>query len=110
MHPAVVVLGFVFGSAAAITFALAGTVIVFTVLRADYPRLDAELVPLLASTGLFLLLMVAAGASFYAELRARRWRRVAHAALAVMLTVVAVYHAWPRLTGSTFALPADPFP
>lgn len=110
MRPAVVVLGFVLGSAAAITFALAGTVIVFTVLRDEYPRLDAEMVPLLVSTGLFVLLTAAAGASFYGELRARGWRRAAHAVLAVMLTVVAVYYAWPRLKGSTFALSADPFP
>jgi hypothetical protein len=111
VRPAVVVLGFVLGSAGAITFALAGTVIVFTVLRADYPRLDAEMAPLLTSTSLFLLLTAAAGASFYGELRTRHWRNKAHAALAIVLAIVAVYHAWPRLKGiSTFALAADPLP
>ena len=43
MRPAVVVLGFVLGSAVAITFALAGTAIVFVILRSEYPRLDGEL-------------------------------------------------------------------
>jgi hypothetical protein len=100
MRPAVVVLGFVLGSAAAITFALAGTTIVFLALRSDYPRLDDELRPLLISVGLFSLLTGAAGASFYGLLKERRWRRAALAALAalvVVLVAVAAYYAGPRL-------------
>jgi hypothetical protein len=99
MRPAVVVLGFVLGSAAAITFALAGTTIVFIALRSEYPRLEEELRPLLISVGLFSLLTAAAGSSFYGEIRERRWRRVAFAALLVMLVVVAAYHAWPLVRG-----------
>jgi hypothetical protein len=95
MRPTVVVLGFVLGSAAAITFALAGTTIVFIALRSEYPRLEEELRPLVISVGLFSLLTAAAGSSFYGEIRERRWRRVALAALLVMLVVVAAYHAWP---------------
>ena len=96
MRPTVVVLGFVLGSAAAITFALAGTAIVFAALRGDYPRLEAELRPLLMSAALFSLLTVAAASSFYGELKRRGWRRAATAALFVMLAAVAVYHAWLR--------------
>jgi hypothetical protein len=99
MRPAVVVLGFVLGSAAAITFALAGTTIVFVALRAEYPRLESELRPLLISLGLFSLLTAAAGSSFYGELRERGWRRVALAALLAMLAAVAAYHAWPVYVG-----------
>jgi hypothetical protein len=97
MRPAVVVLGFVLGSAAAITFALAGTTIVFITLRSEYPRLEDELQPLLISVGLFSLLTLAAGSSFYAELKERPWRRVALATLIVVLVAVAAYLAWPRL-------------
>ena len=97
MRPAVVVLGFVLGSAAAITFALAGTTIVFLALGSEYPQLEGELRPLLISVGLFSLLTVAAGTSFYGELRERRWRRAALALLFVMLVAVAAYFAWPRL-------------
>lgn len=97
MRPAVVVLGFVLGSAAAITFALAGTTIVFITLRSEYPRLEDELQPLLISVGLFSLLTLAAGSSFYAQLRERPWRRVALATLIVVLVAVAAYLAWPRL-------------
>jgi hypothetical protein len=99
MRPAVVVLGFVLGSAAAITFALAGTTIVFFALRAEYPRLGSEVRPLLISLGLFSLLTAAAGSSFYGELRERRWRRIALAGLLAMLAAVAAYHAWPVYVG-----------
>ena len=97
MRPAVVVLGFVFGSAAAITFALAGTMFVFVVLRPEYPHLEVEFRPLLTSLGLFALLTIAAGSSFYGELQERRWRRAALAALFGALVAVAAYHAWPAL-------------
>jgi len=97
MRPAVVVLGFVLGSAAAITFALAGTTIVFFTLRSEYPRLEDELRPLLLHVGLFSLLTLAAGGSFYGVLKERPWRRVAVVALIVVLAAVAAYLAWPRL-------------
>jgi hypothetical protein len=90
-------LGFVLGSAAAITFALAGTMIVFIVLRPEYPRLEGEIRPLLTSLGIFSLLTIAAGSSFYGELKQRRWRRAALAALFVTLAAVAAYHAWPAV-------------
>jgi membrane protease YdiL (CAAX protease family) len=89
-------LGFILGSAAAITFALVGTAVVFVVLRADYPRLENELAPLSISVALFSLLTIAAGSSFYGEIRGREWRRGALVALGVMLAVVATYYAWPR--------------
>jgi len=100
MRPAVVVLGFVLGSAAAITFALAGTTIVFITLRSEYPRLQDELQPLLINAGMFSLLTLAAGSSFYGEIKERPWRRAALAALIVMLAAVAAYLAWPRFTGN----------
>lgn len=96
MRPGVVVLGFILGSAAAITFALAGTTVVFVVLRSDYPRLATELAPLSISVLLFALLTAAAAGSFYGEIKQRSWRRSARLALAVMLAVVAAYYAWPR--------------
>ena len=96
MRPGVVILGFIVGSAAAITFALLGTAIVFAVLGSDYPRLQTELGPLLVSVGLFSLLTVAAGSCFYGELRQSGWRRLALLALCVALAAVVAYHAWLR--------------
>jgi hypothetical protein len=97
MRPTVVVLGFVLGSAAAITFALAGTTIVFVTLRSEYPRLAAELGQLLISGGLFAALTAVAGSSFYGELKERPWRRAALILLLATLAAVAAYHAWPLL-------------
>jgi hypothetical protein len=91
-----VLLGFILGSAAAITFALAGTTAVFVLLRPRYPQLEGELAPLLISGGLFALLTIAAASSFYGELKRRDWRRGAWLALAAMLVIVAAHHAWQR--------------
>lgn len=96
MRPTVVVLGFVFGSAVAITFALVGTTIVFLTLRAEYSRLDGELGPLLISVCMFGLLTATAGSSFYGELKGCRWRRGALGGLLLMLATVAWYYGWPR--------------
>jgi hypothetical protein len=84
-------LGFILGSAASITFALAGTAIVFLALRARHPRLNSELEPLLANVALFAVLTAAAAASFYGEVKQRRWRYVALAGLLAMLAAVAAY-------------------
>jgi hypothetical protein len=93
VRPAVALLGFILGSAAAITFALAGTLVVFVVLRSEHPRLDAELPPLLANVALFVLLTTAAAASFYGEIKRRAWRGVALAGLLLMLAAVTIYQA-----------------
>jgi hypothetical protein len=92
MRPSVVILGFVLGSAAAISFSLAGVVIVFTVLRSEYPRLDAELPALLGSLGIFAGLTVAAGLAFYGQLRNAAWRRPAVLALVIGLAGAAWFY------------------
>ncbi len=94
MRPSVVILGFVLGSAAAISFSLAGVVIVFAVLRSDYPRLDAELPALLGSFGIFGALTVVAGFAFYGQLRNTTWRRRAVIALLIGLAA-ATWFYWP---------------
>jgi hypothetical protein len=94
MRPSVVLLGFVLGSIVAITFGLGGVAVVFLVLRSDYPRFAAELPALLGSLGLFAALTAIAGASFYGQLRARAWRHLAVAMLAIALLASAWYY-WP---------------
>jgi len=95
MRPSVVVLGFVLGSSGAITFALLGVTVVFGLLRAEYPRLAAELPELLVNLGLFSVLTAIAGVSFYGQLRGAVWRRAAVAALLLGIALVAWVH-WPR--------------
>jgi hypothetical protein len=94
MKPSVVLLGFVLGSIAAITFGLSGVAVVFLLLRSEYPRFATELPALLGSLGLFAALTALAGASFYGQLRARAWRRLAVASLLLSLLGTAWYY-WP---------------
>ena len=95
MRPSVALLGFVLGSAAAISFALAGVTVVFTVLRSEYPRLDGELPALLGSLAIFAALTAVAGAAFYGQLRQAVWRWPVHAALFLGLAFAAWFY-WPR--------------
>jgi hypothetical protein len=95
VRPSVVLLGFVLGSSAAITFGLLGVAVVFTWLQPEYPRLDSELPFLWSSLALFAILTAAAAASFYGLLRVTAWRRVAVAALLLGIGAVGWYH-WPR--------------
>ncbi|MEO8467397.1 MAG: hypothetical protein ABI640_18895 [Gammaproteobacteria bacterium] len=95
MRPSVALLGFVLGSAAAISFALAGVAVVFTVLRSEYPRLDNELPSLLVNLAIFAALTAFAGAAFYGQIRRAAWRWPAHAALFVGLAFAA-WSYWPR--------------
>jgi hypothetical protein len=94
MKPSVVLLGFVLGSAAAITFGLFGVAVVFTWLRPEYPRLDGELASLWTSLAMFAVLTGAAGASFYAQLKTKAWRRGAIALLLLGIGAVGWWH-WP---------------
>lgn len=88
-------LGFVLGSAAAITFALVGVAVVFGVLGPKYPELREELPSLWTSLGMFTVLTGAAAVSFYAQLREKSWRRAAVVAVLASLAVIGWFH-WPR--------------
>jgi cobalamin synthase len=94
LKPSVVLLGFVLGSAAAITFGLSGVLLVFAVLRPDYPRLQEEFPSLLQNLGVFAVLTAAAGVSFYGLLFQAAWRRIAVAVLLAGLAA-AVWFYWP---------------
>ena len=74
MQPLTILIGVVLGSAAATTFALGATLLVFLVLAGEHPQFKAEL-PLLAVYALiFGILTALAAISFVAELKRRRWR------------------------------------
>jgi uncharacterized transporter YbjL len=95
MRPSVVLLGFVLGSAGAITFGLFGVTIVFLWLQPEYPRLENELSSLWLSLAMFAVLTGVAGLSFYGQLKSAGWRRPAVGALLVGIGAVGWYH-WPR--------------
>ena len=95
LRPSAVLLGFVLGSAGAITFGLLGVAVVFTWLLPDYPRLESELPALWRSLGMFAALTCAAALSFYGQLRGKGWRRAAIFALLLGIALVGWFH-WPR--------------
>ncbi len=95
MRPLAVLLGIVMGSTVSLAVGLALTWIVFLLLPQHADRLAPEKAPLLQAILLFTLLSAAAAAAFYAEIRTRRWRWQAIAAMLALLGV-AVWTYWPR--------------
>jgi hypothetical protein len=91
MRPVAVLNGVLFASVAAIALCLACTALVFALLATDSPRLEAEIRPLLETTGLFLAASVACGAAFYGQLRDRAWRWWAQLAAVGALAAVTWY-------------------
>jgi len=95
VSPLAVLTAIVFGSAAAISFGLTATLVVFTVLRGEQPQLAQELGPLLRSCFWFIALAAISGTALYAVLKQRVWWGWAQGALwAGVLLVGAVF--WPR--------------
>jgi hypothetical protein len=92
MRPIAVLTAIIFGSAAALTFALAGVVIVFIVLQGRHPELAAEFGMLLRSSALFALLAAISGLSLFAMLKGLRWRWIAQGALWFTLTAIATLY------------------
>jgi hypothetical protein len=95
MRPLAVLIGIVMGSAVAIAVGLGMVLIIFLILSGEHAELEAEYPALLRAVGLFALLATVAATSFVGELRARRWRPLAHAALVASLALI-VWMYWPR--------------
>jgi hypothetical protein len=95
MRPLAVLLGIVMGSTVSLAVGLALTWVVFLFMPQHAERLAPEKAPLFKAILLFTLLSVAAAASFYGEIRDRRWRLQAMAAMVTLLGV-AFWTYWPR--------------
>lgn len=94
MKPLAVLIGIVMGSAVSLAVGLFMTWIVILLLPEYADRFAAERAPLIKAIVLFTVLSAVAGASFYGEIRARRWRFPAHLALLAVLWL-AVWTYWP---------------
>jgi len=71
MRPLTVINGVVLGSCLSIAVSLTAVMVVYLLLRDDYPRVQAEIQPLLASLLIFLGMTAISGVSFYALLTNR---------------------------------------
>jgi len=95
LRPLTVLLGIIMGSAVALAISLAMTGVVFLFLSDFAERVQAERAPLLIGLAWTWTLAAVSAASFYGELRLRPWRRIALAALAAMLALLAIVY-WPK--------------
>lgn len=94
MRPLTVITGIMLGSSLSIAFSLAAVLIIFAVLGDEYPRLDHEFEPLLASFSLFSVMTAISAASFYALLKHLSWRWVAQLAMWAGFVATGWYY-WP---------------
>ena len=96
MRPLTVLTGIVLGSAAATTFGLGATLVVFLVLSGETPQFRDEL-PLLAGyLAMFVGLTAVAMVSFIGQARERPWRRYALAALWLSVASLVGLYFWTR--------------
>ena len=76
MRPLTVITAILLGSSLAITVSLAAVLVVFLILGDDYPRIQHEFNALVSSVGIFFVMTIICGASFYSLLihhAARYW-------------------------------------
>jgi hypothetical protein len=95
MRPLAVLNAIVFGSAAAITFGLAGVLLIFLILQGQYPEMREEFPVLVRSSALFALLAGVSGASLLGMLKGTRWRWMAHAAMWLVVAGITAFY-WPQ--------------
>jgi len=82
------------GSAVSLAVGLAMTWVVILLLPADAARFAPEHASLLKAIALFTGLAAATAASFYGDLRSRKWRLSAHL-ITVVLFAATVWVYWP---------------
>lgn len=95
MRPLAVLTAIVFGSAAAMSFGLLATLVVFAVLQGEHPEFSNEFGPLARSSAAFILLLIASGAALYAALKNKPWSWMVQAAMWLTLILLGTAY-WPR--------------
>ncbi len=92
VRPLTVLTGIVLGSAAATTFGLGATLVVFAVLADEHPQFRAELPQLAGYLAVFIGLTALAGLGFVGLAKQRPWRGWAQTALWVALAALAALY------------------
>ena len=95
MKPLTALLAILAGSAVALASGLIMTWIVILFLPAEEARFAPEHPALLRAVAVFTLFAAVSAASFYGQLRERRWRRAAHGATLVVFAA-ALWLYWPK--------------
>ena len=94
MHPLTVITGIVLGSCLSISVSLGAVLVIFLVLRDDYPRLGDEFGALINSLLIFSAMTVISGLSFYSMLIRHGWRRGAQILMWLGVVATGSYY-WP---------------
>jgi cyanate permease len=92
LRPLTVLTGIILGSAAATTFGLGSTLVIFLVLSGRHPEFRAELPLLGVYVALFAGLTALAAVSFIGQARERPWRRRAQLAMWSALAALAALY------------------
>ncbi len=91
MRPLSVITGILLGTCLSIAFSLAAVLLIFSILEPEYPRLQSEFRPLVASFAIFTVMTALTAVSFYALLKHHRFRWLAQAAMWGGLTLTGIY-------------------
>ena len=94
MRPLTMITGILLGSCLSISISLALVLIVFLVLGDEYPRLQHEFRPLLASMTIFLVMTMISATSFYSMVTGHRGRYLAQGLMWLGLAATTWYY-WP---------------
>lgn len=92
MRPLTVVTLIILGSCFAIMVSLTAVIVIVLVLGDEYPRLQAELDPLLSSLGVFVGMTLISAASFYSLLKVHAWRYLAQLLMWLSLLLTGWYY------------------
>jgi hypothetical protein len=95
MRPVTVLLGIVMGTVGAVASGLLFVCLIFWILKAEYPRLSAEIPALAVATSMFTCLSLLASLSFYGSLKSRPWRHITMFFLWAGIAIVGWYF-WPE--------------
>ncbi len=92
MRPLTAINGILLGSCVAISVSLAAVLVVFLIVGDEYPRVQDELNPLMASLLIFLGMTAISAASFYTLVINHRLRHIAQAALWSGVVATTLYY------------------
>ena len=94
MLPLVIITGIFLGSSVAITISLGVVVFLFYLMVDEYPHLQHEFLPLIKSTGLFLIMTICSALGFLGLLKKTAWRWWAQMTMWATLAGIVLYY-WP---------------
>ncbi len=95
MRPLTVITGIILGSAFSIALGLSVVLLIFAIIGADYPQIDAERGGLVEAIALFSVLTAFAAVSFVGQLRERWWQYPGLVVMWGALLLIGMYY-WPE--------------